>query len=275
MRDQVHLSDFFAAPIAKVWQALTDPMQMRQWYFPQMEDFRPKEGFWTHFTVSHGGRDFVHRWQVTKALEPEILAYQWRYDGYPGKSLLEFKLAPEAGGTRVDLVHSGLISFQPEDHPELSSDNFTQGWKNFMHALQNFLSMITIQTTASVKPARAWKLWTEPGHIVNWNFATPEWHCPGAKNDLREGGKFSYGMAARDGSLSFDFEGTYTRIEPHSLIEYDIADGRKVSILLEEFEGGTRITESFEPEQTHPQDMQREGWQSILDNFKRYAESID
>ncbi len=273
MEDNVVKVKRLPHPPDSVWDALTDPVLMRQWYFPMMPGFRPIPGFETQFTVSHGGRDFVHLWKVVSSQKPELISYKWRYAGYPGESLLEFRLIPDAGGTRLELVHSGLRSFDPAGNPELSSDNFNQGWSQFMPALQNFLSMITIHAYTSVPPSKAWEIWTDPKHIVNWNFATPEWHCPRSENDLREGGRFSSTMAARDGSMNFDFEGTYSRIEPQSLIEYEIADGRKVSIAFEVTDGGTRITETFEPEGTHPVEMQRQGWQSILDNFARYAES--
>ena len=133
--------------------------------------------------------------------------------------------------------------------------------------------MITVHTTVNAPLAKVWNHWTQPEHIMQWNNASDDWHTPKATNDLQAGGKFSYTMAAKDGSMSFDFEGTYTAVQEHQNIEYHIIDGRKVQITFETTPEGVLITESFEPETVHPHDMQRQGWQSILDNFKKYTES--
>jgi uncharacterized protein YndB with AHSA1/START domain len=132
---------------------------------------------------------------------------------------------------------------------------------------------ITVATTVNAKPANVWAFWTKPEHITNWNNASPDWHSPSATNDLRVGGQFNYRMEARDGSMGFDFKGEYTRIVPHEEIAYVIEDGRTVTITFTEEGGVTRISESFEAESTHSEEMQRSGWQAILDNFKQYVES--
>lgn len=134
--------------------------------------------------------------------------------------------------------------------------------------------MITVQTIANASPETVWKLWTHPEHIIHWNNASDDWHTPKAENDLRVGGKFKYTMASKDGTISFDFEGTYTAITEHSLIEYVIADGRKVKITFDKVEHGVRIKETFDPENENPEEMQRQGWQAILDNFKQYVEQL-
>lgn len=134
--------------------------------------------------------------------------------------------------------------------------------------------MITIETTVNSAPSKVWEYWTEPGHIVKWNFASPDWHCPAATNELRIGGQFSYKMAAKDGSVEFDFKGTYQKVELVKYIEYTIEDGRKVMVMFEHTDSGiTRITEKFDPEKIHSEELQRKGWQSILNQFKKYAES--
>jgi uncharacterized protein YndB with AHSA1/START domain len=133
---------------------------------------------------------------------------------------------------------------------------------------------ITVQATVNVSPARAWQLWNGPEHIVKWNFAVPEWHTPRASNDLKVGGKLKSRMEAKDGSMGFDFEGTYTELKENELIEYLIADGRKVTIHFKAKGSGTEITETFEAEGVNPVEMQRNGWQAILNNFKKYAESL-
>lgn len=132
---------------------------------------------------------------------------------------------------------------------------------------------ITVSSTVNAPIERVWHLFTKPEHIVNWNNASDDWHSPKAENDLREGGKFNYRMEARDGSMGFDFNGEYTRVVPQKEIEYVIADGRKVSVWFREEGATTHIKESFEAENMHPEEMQRSGWQAILDNFKKYVES--
>ena len=109
---------------------------------------------------------------------------------------------------------------------------------------------------------------------MGWAFASDDWEAPHAENDLRPEGRFKTTMAAKDGSTSFDFEGTYTTVDEHSVIEYTMDDGRKASIRFEaQDDGDTTVTESFDPESQNPEEMQRAGWQAILDNFKKYVES--
>ena len=133
--------------------------------------------------------------------------------------------------------------------------------------------MITIQNTINASIDKIWDYWTLPEHITKWSFASPDWHTPHAENDLREGGKFSSTMAAKDGSMSFDFGGEYTLVEKNKAIEYVLGDGRKVEISFTETPSGVEIIQSFDPETQNPEEMQRGGWQAILDNFKSYAEA--
>jgi len=133
--------------------------------------------------------------------------------------------------------------------------------------------MITVQNTINAPIDKVWDFWTLPEHITNWSFASAEWHTPYAENDLREGGKFKSTMAAKDGSMSFDFEGEYTLVKPKEAIEYVMADGRKVEITFKEIAEGVQIIESFDPETQNSEEMQRGGWHAILDNFKSYVEN--
>ena len=133
--------------------------------------------------------------------------------------------------------------------------------------------MIIVKTSIKSSLEKVWEYWTQPQHIMNWNFASDEWHCPKAENNLNVGEKFSYTMAAKNGEISFDFQGIYTKINDFSQIEYEISDGRKVIITFEELENEVEITESFDPENIHPEEFQQQGWQAILDNFKKYIET--
>ena len=131
---------------------------------------------------------------------------------------------------------------------------------------------ITVENTVDAPVEKVWRLWTEPEHILHWNNASDDWHTPKAVNDLRAGGHFSFTMAAKDGSFSFDFAGVYDEVIENQRIAYTIADGRKVEVTFKGMGDKTAITETFEAENMNSPDMQRQGWQAILDNFKKYAE---
>jgi uncharacterized protein YndB with AHSA1/START domain len=131
---------------------------------------------------------------------------------------------------------------------------------------------ITIETIVNAPIEKVWNCWTAPGHIVKWNFASDDWHCPAAENDLRVNGEFKSTMAAKDGSFSFNFEGVYTDVQIHKLIAYTIVDGRKVKISFAEKDSQTKVIETFEPENENPEEMQKDGWQAILNNFKKLVE---
>jgi uncharacterized protein YndB with AHSA1/START domain len=132
---------------------------------------------------------------------------------------------------------------------------------------------ITVQTTVQAPVQQVWALWTEPQHIVRWNHASADWHSPEAENDLREEGRFRFRMESRDGSMGFDFTGTYNEVIEHKRIRYTMDDDRKADIVFAARGNETTITETFEAEITHAEDLQRQGWQAILDNFKAYAEA--
>ncbi len=134
--------------------------------------------------------------------------------------------------------------------------------------------MITVQTIVNVPIEKAWEYWTEPKHITKWNFASEDWASPSAENDLKPGGRFKIRMEAKDKCAGFDFGGTYNEVEHHSSISYSMDDGRKVSVTFESEDGKTKMTERFDPETENTEEIQRAGWQAILDNFKKYAESI-
>lgn len=131
---------------------------------------------------------------------------------------------------------------------------------------------ITIETTVKAPMSKVWEYWNTPSHITKWAFASDDWEAPNAENDLRVGGKFKTTMAAKDGSTSFDFTGVYTVADEHKLIEYDMEDGRHVKIEFEDTPDGVKIIETFDPENENPEEMQRDGWQAILENFKKYVE---
>jgi len=131
---------------------------------------------------------------------------------------------------------------------------------------------ITIRTVVNAPIEKVWEFWNGPEHIVRWAFASDDWEAPSAENDVRAGGKFKTVMAAKDKSSSFDFTGVYTAVTDRELIEYVMADGRHVKVAFKETPGGVEIVETFDPESENSEEMQRAGWQAILENFKKYAE---
>jgi uncharacterized protein YndB with AHSA1/START domain len=132
---------------------------------------------------------------------------------------------------------------------------------------------ITVETVVNAPVARVWEAWTNPADIVEWNFASSDWRCPSAHVDLRVGGVYSARMEAKDGSLGFDFAATISAVEPESLLQYDLGDVRKVDVRFESTPAGVRVSETFDAEDQNTAEMQRSGWQAILDNFCRHVEN--
>lgn len=131
---------------------------------------------------------------------------------------------------------------------------------------------ITVKALVKNDVETVWECWTDPGHITQWNFAADSWCCPRAENDLKVGGKYMARMEAKDGSFGFDFEAVYDEVVEHEKISYTMMDGRQATTTFENSGNGTLVTTVFDPEDQNPLEMQEEGWQAILNNFKTYAE---
>lgn len=132
---------------------------------------------------------------------------------------------------------------------------------------------IKVETIIAAPVEDVWHAYNSPDHIIRWNFASDEWCCPRAKADLQPGGRLTSRMEAKDGSMGFDFGGTYEAVVPQEAITLVLDDGRKVLTTFTEAEEGTTVTTTFDPENQNPAEMQRDGWQAILDNFKAHVES--
>ena len=141
-----------------------------------------------------------------------------------------------------------------------------------METTTNAAIKITIEATVGATVEKVWNYWSQPEHITKWCAASEDWHAPKAENDLRTGGTFSTRMEAKDGSFGFDFGGVYDNVKKNEVIEYTMGDGRKVWVNFSSVYDQTKIVETFEAETTNPVEMQRGGWQAILDNFKKYTE---
>ena len=132
---------------------------------------------------------------------------------------------------------------------------------------------ITVSAIVNAPVEKVWIFWTEPQHITKWNQASDDWHTPHSENDLSVGGKFKATMAAKDGSFSFDFWGIYNKVIPQQLIEITLGDERKMRVSFSYANGETEVVETFEAESQNSIELQRGGWQAILDNFKKYVET--
>jgi len=132
---------------------------------------------------------------------------------------------------------------------------------------------ITIETTINTDADKVWQYYTQPKHITKWNFASDDWHCPKAENDMIVGGTYTARMEAKDGSFGFDLKAVYDEIIPFEKIVYTTEDGRKVITTFENLNNKTKVITIFEAENQNPVDMQKAGWQDILDNFRRYVET--
>jgi uncharacterized protein YndB with AHSA1/START domain len=132
---------------------------------------------------------------------------------------------------------------------------------------------ITVETVVKAELNKVWDAWNNPEDIRQWNSAQEDWHTTRSTVDLREGGTFSARMEAKDGSMGFDFEGTYTRVVPHETIGYRMSDGREVQVDFVERADGVLVTETFDAETENTPELQRTGWQAILDNFARHVEA--
>lgn len=132
---------------------------------------------------------------------------------------------------------------------------------------------LTVSVQVGCDAQRAWQAFISPAAITAWNFASPEWCCPAAENDLRVGGAFSYRMEAKDGSMGFEFAGTFTEIVPHRRLRYALGDSREVVVEFADLPGGrTEVSQSFTPDANFPQEQQRAGWQAILNNYRKFVE---
>lgn len=156
-------------------------------------------------------------------------------------------------------------------------DMFMQMWPHALERLKEVVetgssSWIDIGTFISAPLSKVWEYYTKPEHIVQWGFASDDWEAPAAENDLRVGGRFKTVMAAKDKSAQFDFTGVYTAVKPQEFIAYTIDDGRKVRVNFAEYGTQVQVAASFQGETENSHELQKQGWQAILDNFKKHVE---
>lgn len=267
------------APAAKIWFVLWDDKHYKEWTSVfslgsyAVSDW--KEGSKIQFLTPEGDGMYS---VIDQLIPNKKLVF---------KHLGEIKKYKELASDSKKYEWSGFIeSYELKEHDDTTTltvksdvaDNFIDFMEDaFPKALKTVKNLaedlsIHIETEIEKTPDQIWKYWTQPEHIINWNSANADWHTPHAQNDLKINGRFLFRMEAKDGSMGFDFGGTYLEVEPMKKITYKMDDGRKVDVEFLDANGKTKVIERFQPENTNPLELQRDGWQSILNNFKEYAE---
>jgi uncharacterized protein YndB with AHSA1/START domain len=273
----VHLTQEIAAPPATVWFALWNDQQYRQWT-KVFDSSSYAVSTWQlgapiQFLTADGQGLYA---EIAELEEAQRISFKYlgtidNFEEKPapaGQPLLHDRYELEAtatGGTLVKVWVQGQW---------LDESNMRHLFGQALAALQQQAEQLRIQVQTSVDctAGHAWHCFTTPEFIVQWNFASPDWHCPSASADVQPGGQLRTRMEARDGSVGFELVATYTHVQPPEELHYQLADGRMVWVrFAPQADGSTLVTQQFEPENIHPPELQYAGWQSILDNYRSIA----
>ena len=268
------------APKEKVWYSLWDEENYENWTTAFCEGSYAisswEEGSKIHFLSPSGG-GMYSKISENKPFESMVFAHIGNID-----NLKELPLDDETKQwtgceeryilTEKNEVTTLMVSVDAlEQYIDFFKGTFPKALENIKAIAENpTVKSITVRTAIEATVEQVWHFFTQPEHITKWNFASDDWHCPAAENNLQVGGTFNYTMASKDEPIAFDFEGTYEAIETHKKIVYKIADGRKVVVKFDVLDDNVILTEIFEPENVHSIALQRDGWQAILDNFKKH-----
>ncbi len=266
------------ASIEKVWLALTNANEFHKWMKRVTVATDWKQGSEIIYTcydetgkvMQWEGMEMIWQGSIkTIRLHKELTCI------YPSQStglIEESYLLEKLDGNKTKLLQIQIVTTQAV------ADGYKDGTLHSLQLLKNHLesmsTKIKVSTTVNAPIAKVWACYTQPEHITNWNFASDDWLCPRAENDLRVGGKYSARMEAKDGSFGFDFEAIYTKVEMPQELTYTMADGRIATTSFETIEHQTLVSTTFDPENENPAEMQQQGWQMILNNFKKYTESV-
>lgn len=269
------------APVEKVWFSMWDYDNYLKWTSAFCEGSYAvsdwKEGSRIHFLAPNGDgmysvievlkpnkqMSFKHLGSIKNKEEQPLDDASKLWSGATENYYLESNGNVTQLSVKMDVV---------DEYVGFFNESFPKGLSIIKDNAENFA--IQIETEINENIPAVWKLFTEADHVVKWNTASEDWHTTKAENDLQKGGKFSYRMEAKDGSFGFDFEGIYDEIIENELITYTLLDNRVVKIHFYENEDKTIIKESFEAENQNAFELQKYGWQSILNNFKKYVETL-
>lgn len=269
------------APKEKVWYSLWDEENYQDWTSAFCEgsfvisDWN--EGSKIYF-LSSSGDGMNSKIVLKRPFETMVFQHVGEIANYEEQPITNETQSWSGSEERYDLSeNNGVTTVKVsvdvvEKYTDYFNDAFPKALERVKNLAESDTKSITVKTTLETSLEEAWENFTQPGHIVHWNFASPDWHCPKAENHLETGKDFTYTMAAKDGSVRFDFTGIYQEVIPLKKIVYTIADGRKVTVKFDRMDRNIIVTENFQPENQNPVDLQRGGWQAILDNFKKYTE---
>jgi uncharacterized protein YndB with AHSA1/START domain len=265
----------------KVWYSLWDEENFENWTSVFCEDSSNisdwNEGSKIYF-LDPNGNGMNSKVTINKPFETMVLNHYGELKDFKELPLTEETKAWSGSEERYDITEKdGVTTVSAtvdvvEKYFDYFNDVFPKALEKVKSIAESETKTVTVKTTLNKPLDEVWNKFTKPEHIVNWNFASDDWHCPKAENNLEVGKTFTSTMASKDGKMSFDFVGTYQEIVPKKKLVYTIADGRKVTVKLDVLDNKVILTENFAPENRNSEDMQRGGWQAILDNFKKYTE---
>lgn len=285
---KIEMSIVIDAPPESVWRAITEDAPYRQWtkVFESESHFK---GGWNKgdeiLFLGHEdeGQSAGMFSEIAESRYPEFISI--RHLGFITNGIIDTespevkKWTPAYENYRIHATGESKTLFSVEtdidaDHYEA----FNELWGQALHALKDVAEVleppIKIEALVNSTLENTWSCWTDPAKIVQWNFASKDWHCPFAENDLRAGGRFRYTMAAVNGEAAFEFEGTYLSITPLNSIHYAMDDNRQVRVtFISVGPEQTKVVEWFDPESHSSIQLQRSGWQAILNQFKTIAEN--
>lgn len=280
--EKIQFSVDINAPKEKVWYSLWDDENYETWTTAFCEGSHAvsgwNEGDKIHF-LDPKGSGMASRIVEKKPFDSMVFAHITEIVNHEEQPISEAIQQWSGCKEQYTLTEkNGVTTLVSEvESIEEHVDFFRNMFPNAMQKIKEIaetdkIKSIAVRTVLDLPVEKVWDYFTQPEHIVNWNFAQDDWHCPNAENNLEVGKQFKSTMASKDGVNSFDFTGTYTEIIPLKKIAYTMdGDGRKVTVKFDVLDGKTILTEVFEPENIHSLELQRGGWQAILDNFKKYA----
>lgn len=269
------------APAIKVWQVLWNDSTYRKWTSAFHEGSYAvsdwKEGSKIQFLTPEGDGMFsiIAEIRSNEFMAFEHLGIVKNFKELPDNeetkswsgSMETYSLKEMNGRTTLNVILDAVEQFQ-----DYLNKTFPKALP-LIKELAEHPIVITVETIVNTPIEKVWTFWTAPEHITKWNYASEDWHSPFAENDLRAGGKFLSRMEAKDGSFGFDFSGVYDEVITNKVIAYTLGDGRKVKIIFTREGSATKVIENFDAEMENSFELQQNGWQAILNNFKNYVET--
>lgn len=270
------------APKEKVWYSLWDDENYENWTSAFCEGSFTisdwNEGSKIYFLGPGGGGGMSSKISIKKPFDLMSFSHISEIMDFKELALTEETQAWSGSEERYDLTeNNGITTVKVtvdivETHADFFNEAFPKALQKLKEIAENETKSITVRISTKEPLEKVWNYFTQPEHITKWCFASDDWHAPKAENDLKVGGTFSTTMAAKDGSVSFDFGGTYIEVVPMKKYAYTMPDGRKVTVKFDVMDDNVILTENFDPEHQNTMELQRGGWQAILENFKKHLE---